>query len=189
MPVRRRELAEWRREQILDAALTVFGSKGVDAATMKDVAAAAEVTPGLLYHYFDSKEALSLAVTTDRGFLTELRELLTDSTERPAAVVLREVAAGFDRILREQVALVALFMSGISNPRIRAGLDEVLLETQQMLGDYLAARVAVGELRPHDSYTLVVLLFNACAFGHLVGRPVDPAAVADIVLYGVAVEH
>ncbi len=189
MPVRRSELAEWRREQILDAALEVFGNKGVDAATMKDVAAAAGVTPGLLYHYFDSKEALSLAVTADRGFLAELRELLTDSANRPADEVLAEVATGFDRILSERVALVSLFMSGVGNPTIKAGLDEILQATQQALGDYLAARVEVGELRPHDSYTLVVLLFNACAFGHLVGEPVNPRAVADIVLHGVAVER
>ena len=100
MPVRRREQAEeWRRQRILDAALLVFGSKGVDAASMKEVAAAAGVTSGLLYHYFTSKEALSLAVTVERGFLSELRELLTGAGERPAAVVLPEVTAGFDRML------------------------------------------------------------------------------------------
>jgi AcrR family transcriptional regulator len=186
MPVRRRELAEWRRQRILDAALAVFGSKGVDGASMKDVAAAAGVAPGLLYHYFAGKEALSLAVTVERGFLPELRALLARAQQRPAAVVLPEVTAGFDRMLSERSALVGLFISGASNPKIRAGLEEVLRETQRLLGQYLADRVAAGEIRPHDSRAVIQALFSSCALGHIIGQPVDPVAVARIVLEGIA---
>jgi AcrR family transcriptional regulator len=185
MPVRRREQAEWRRQRILDAALLVFGSKGVDAASMKEVAAAAGVTSGLLYHYFASKEALSLAVTVERGFLPELRELLTGAGERPAAVVLPEVTAGFDRMLGQRTALVGLFVSGAGNPKIRQGLEEVVNETHRLLGKYLSDRIAVGELRPHDPRAVVQVLFSCCAVGHLIGQPVDPAAVAQIVLGGI----
>jgi AcrR family transcriptional regulator len=185
MPVRRREQAEWRRQRILDAALLVFGSKGVDAASMKEVAAAAGVTSGLLYHYFTNKEALSLAVTVERGFLSELRELLTGAGERPAAVVLPEVTAGFDRLLGQRTALVGLFVSGAANPKIRQGLEEVVNETHRLLGKYLSDRIAVGELRPHDPRAVVQLLFSCSAVGHLIGQPVDPAAVAQIVLGGI----
>jgi AcrR family transcriptional regulator len=185
MPQRRRDMAEWRREQILDAALLVFGTKGVHAASMKEVAAAAGVTSGLLYHYFTSKEALSLAVTVERGFLSDLRSLLSEKGERPAVVVLPEVTAGFDRILRQRMALVGLFVSGATDPKIREGLDEILSETHRLLGKYLADRVAAGELRPHDSHALVSALFSTCAFGYLLGQPVDPTAVAEIVLRGI----
>jgi len=185
MPVRRHELAEWRRERILDAALLVFGSKGVDAASMKEVAAAAGVTSGLVYHYFTSKDALSLAVTVERGFLSELRELLSGAGERPAVVVLPEVTAGFDRILRQRTTLVGLFLTGAANPKIRQGLEEILSETHRLLGKYLADRVAAGELRPHDSRAVVQALFSSCAFGYIIGPPVDPAAVAQIVLEGI----
>lgn len=185
MPRRRREVAEWRREKVLDAALLVFGAKGLDAASMKDIAAAAGVTPGLLYHYFDSKEALSLAVTVERGFLSEFRDLLSRAGDRPADVVLPEVAAEFDRILRERTALVGLFISGLTKPEIRRGLEDILAQTHVVLGEYLAGRVAAGELRPHDPAAVVQILFTSCAFNHLLGQRVDPAAVADIVLRGI----
>ena len=185
MPVRRRELAEWRRERILDAALQVFGSKGFDAATTRDLAAGAGVTSGLLYHYFANKEALLVAVIVERGFAGELRELLTEAGDRPASVVLPEVATGFSRIMSERAPLIGLFVSGIANPMIKAGLDDMINETQQMLGDYLSSRVAAGELRPHDPSTLVSVLFNACAVGILLDQPIDPAQVAEIVLRGV----
>lgn len=185
MPLRRSEQAEWRRQQILDAALSVFGSKGVDAASMKEVAKAAGVTSGLLYHYFASKEALSLAVTVERGPLTELRELLKRAGDRPAAAVLPEVTAEFDRILSQRIALVGLFLSGANNPKIRRGLEEVLAETHVLLGQYLSDRVTAGELRPHDSRAVVQVLFSTCAIGHVIGQPVDPLSVAQIVLEGI----
>ena len=187
MPARRRELAEWRRERILDAALEVFGSKGFDAATTRDLAAGAGVTSGLIYHYFGNKEALLLAVIVERGFASELRQLLAEAGERPASAVVPEVVTGFSRIMSERAALIGLFVSGIAHPMIKAGLDEMLEETQHLLGTYLAARVEAGELRPHNSKTLVSVLFNACAVGILLNQPVDPAEVAEIVLHGVTI--
>lgn len=47
-----------RREDILSAARAVFARKGLAAAKMSDIAAAAGLSYGLVYHYFDSKEAI-----------------------------------------------------------------------------------------------------------------------------------
>ena len=47
-----------RREDILAAARTVFGRKGLAGAKISDVAQAAGLSHGLVYHYFDSKEAI-----------------------------------------------------------------------------------------------------------------------------------
>lgn len=53
-----RENPEVRREQILDAALTVFAEQGPRGATMRGIARATGVNEGLIYHYFDDKDAL-----------------------------------------------------------------------------------------------------------------------------------
>ena len=50
-----------KRERILRAALEVCGARGVNAATMDDVAARAGVSKGTLYRFFESKEDLFLA--------------------------------------------------------------------------------------------------------------------------------
>ncbi len=47
-----------RREHILDAAERCFISKGFHHATMDDICREAQVSPGALYTYFVSKEAL-----------------------------------------------------------------------------------------------------------------------------------
>jgi AcrR family transcriptional regulator len=53
---------EQRRNEIVDAAETVFFSRGWEQATMDDVAAEAELAKATLYLYFKSKEELYSAV-------------------------------------------------------------------------------------------------------------------------------
>ncbi|MBB3662293.1 AcrR family transcriptional regulator [Prauserella sediminis] len=49
------------RARIRDAALTQFAERGVAGATMRGIAEAAGVSPGLVQHHFGSKEALRRA--------------------------------------------------------------------------------------------------------------------------------
>lgn len=51
-----------RKKQILQAAASVFARKGLADATITDIAAAAEISHGLLYSHFASKEDLFAAV-------------------------------------------------------------------------------------------------------------------------------
>jgi AcrR family transcriptional regulator len=188
-PVRRREQAGWRREQLLNAAMSVFGSKGVEAASTREVAAAAGVTPGLLYHYFESKEALAVAVIAERGFLPELRQLLSESIGHSATTVLPQVLSDFSRLLAGHAELVALFFSGaISNKRIREGLKVVVAEGQQLLADYLAARVIMGELREHDTTAAAQMLLASVVLGQVVGFAVDPVGLAGVLVKGLAAQ-
>jgi AcrR family transcriptional regulator len=52
---------EETRRRVHEAALALFREKGFDATTMRDVAAAAGMSLGAAYHYFDSKEAIVMA--------------------------------------------------------------------------------------------------------------------------------
>ena len=54
-----------RRQQILEAAKAVFSSKGYNAATMEEIADAAELSPGTLYIYFKNKEELHTFLSID----------------------------------------------------------------------------------------------------------------------------
>lgn len=59
---RRQEEKEQRRNDIIDAAETIFARKGVDRATMADVAKEARLSRGLIYFYFKDKDDLYLAI-------------------------------------------------------------------------------------------------------------------------------
>ena len=66
------KVVEDRREQIIDAAMRVFAQKGFVRATNKDVAREAGITAGLIYHYFENKEALLMAIIEGRSPLKVL---------------------------------------------------------------------------------------------------------------------
>ncbi|MFT3836778.1 MAG: TetR/AcrR family transcriptional regulator [Myxococcaceae bacterium] len=47
---------ERTRERLFQAAISEFSAKGFEGASMREIARRAEVSPGLLYRYFDAKE-------------------------------------------------------------------------------------------------------------------------------------
>ena len=57
-PADNQRIKDERRAAILAAARSVFVRKGLAAAKISDVAAAAGLSHGLVYHYFSSKEAM-----------------------------------------------------------------------------------------------------------------------------------
>jgi AcrR family transcriptional regulator len=59
---RREKEKEARRKQILDAARSVLFEKGMDEASMNQIAEAAELSVGTLYLYFENKEELFAAL-------------------------------------------------------------------------------------------------------------------------------
>lgn len=56
------ERAQTQRERILNAAQTCFVKHGFHAAGMAAIAEAAEMSPGLIYRYFENKSAIILAI-------------------------------------------------------------------------------------------------------------------------------
>ena len=60
---------EVRKEQILESALNVFKSSGLDATTMDEIAKEADFGKATLYYYFSSKEEIFIELL-DRGWKT-----------------------------------------------------------------------------------------------------------------------
>jgi AcrR family transcriptional regulator len=80
---------ERRRRKIRDALIKagyhVMSRKGIDAATMHEIAELADVGAGTVYNYFPSKEALAIAVLEKvMHRLAERIEAVTDTFEDPA---------------------------------------------------------------------------------------------------------
>jgi len=67
------------RERVLLAARDCFSQYGYNKTTNKDIAAAAGITTGAIYHYFESKQSLFAAVTA------EVNDVVFDEFERVVA--------------------------------------------------------------------------------------------------------
>lgn len=92
-PARRRLPPDERRAHIFDAALSAFSEMGYDRATLNDLVDRLGVTKGCLYHHFESKEQLFLAL---------LRERVTEAIQSDERVM-AESKGSRDEVLRAMV--------------------------------------------------------------------------------------
>jgi AcrR family transcriptional regulator len=122
--VARQTLVEERRSQILRAAIRVFAQKGYAAATIRNIAGAAEVAEGTIYNYFRNKEDLLIHIP--RHIAGPVFERLT--LELPEVHTVEEaehalVALGSEMVRRvaANVRFVKVFLSAIPHlsPRAR----------------------------------------------------------------------
>src|ERR1041385_6833359 len=86
------KVVEDRREQIIDAALLVFSQKGFERTTNKDIAQAAGITAGLIYHYFESKEELLKAAIEQYSPVGLVHSLPEEILKQPPAPFLHFIA-------------------------------------------------------------------------------------------------
>lgn len=75
------------REALITAARLIMSEKGVDGATMLEIAEAADVGAGTVYNYFKSKDELAIAVLEEMMHDLSLRiEAVTNTFADPAQV-------------------------------------------------------------------------------------------------------
>ena len=78
-----------RRTQILDAALVCFAKRGFHQASMHDIAAEAGISVGLIYRYFENKEAV-ISAMADRH-KKEIHEVLERVKQAPTLLESLEI--------------------------------------------------------------------------------------------------
>lgn len=79
-----------KRQEIVDAARSLFLDVGYESISMKSIASAAGVASNTIYWYFKDKDELLVAVLDtefERGLLQFLNSTATDSTDRLLMVV------------------------------------------------------------------------------------------------------
>lgn len=89
---------EERRSELLSTAMRLFAEEGYDNVSVRAVARAAGVAPGLAYHYFDSKQNLFAAAIQDysRRCAEGICAVLDDRSLTLDQMVDRAIDAGAD---------------------------------------------------------------------------------------------
>jgi AcrR family transcriptional regulator len=101
---------------ILDAAQNLFTSRNYADVTMSDIAKAADVTKGALYHHFASKEDLYLQMVHRYLAATEamLSEVVVESAGQPCRDRLRQITVSFLKLPDIQRGLMRLIRRDIN---------------------------------------------------------------------------
>jgi len=185
---------------ILEAAERLFTSKNYADVTMAEIADAAEVTKGALYHHFASKEDLYL--TMMHNFLEEIGELLAsvvaESATRPCRQRLHQFTLTFLNQPQNKQQLMRLVRRDVNilvNPereRLIRAYQAALPENAEII---IRDGIAAGEVMPDDAR---LLSWQHVATVEVVLRPYaqhylgSPEQIADFVIQlffdGVAVK-
>ena len=145
---------EQRREVILNAAQKVFFEKGLQSATMDEIAEEAELSKGTLYLYYKGKEDLYLAVMI-RGIET-LYDLFKEVIGKNDGIIMtiQKLSAVYIRFFREHGNLFRMFHY-YQTPQFHKQVSEEILQLcneanqriWKMVVDLLRKGVDEGVLR------------------------------------------
>jgi AcrR family transcriptional regulator len=117
---------EEKRRQILDAAVRVFAREGFHSSRVGDIAKDAGVAYGLVYHYFDSKDAVLEAVFREAWgrLLAAIRQV--EATDEPAPQQLTVVVKIVLRAWRDDPDLVRLLVREVTrSAHLQRKIDEI----------------------------------------------------------------
>ena len=178
----RAEQAVETRQRIIDAAARLAASSGDEAVRILDVAAAAQVSTGAMYHHFENREDLMAAVHLERyrgsmpadlAFMDSLVDIAVDAQALKAGLLeLTRVVNRPERsvVRRNRAATIGL---SLHQPTIAAALALEQRRTTETMSAALARAQARDMIDPSVDTTAAALMFQAIALG-LVLADVDP---------------
>ena len=167
----RKQLIEARRTQIIEAAASVFAEKGFPRATTREIAAAAGVSEGTIYNYFEGKADLLICMVQ---CLTELEHLDVELAE----ALQGDARDFFLMIFRHRLGLIqrnhqtiqAVLPEMLVNPTLRERFyRQFVSKTTTLLEQYVQARIEMGHIQPVD-VPLTVRAIQATFVGMLLLR-------------------
>src|SRR5438477_3927075 len=117
-----------RRSQILDAAVVCFAKRGFHQASMHDISAEAGISVGLIYRYFENKEAV-ISAMADRH-KQEIGEVLERARQAPTLLESLEILFTAHCCENEprvvSAFVVDLYAEASRNPRVADLVRDVL---------------------------------------------------------------
>ena len=150
-----------RHTQILDAALVCFAKRGFHQASMHDISAEAGISVGLIYRYFENKDAV-ISAMADRH-KKEIHEVLERAQQAPTLLESLEILFTAhcceDAPQVVSAFVVDLYAEASRNPRVADLVRDVLQTAMDGVTD-LIARSPEGEsaahgLKPHELAELI----------------------------------
>jgi len=174
--------ADEKPRRILDAAVRVFAAQGYDTARVGDIAEEAGVAYGLVYHYYESKEAVLEAVFREAWGRLLAAVALAEETGMDAAEQLELVVKIVLRAWRDDPDLVRLLVREVTrNPHIQDELDEIgqaFASLERMVRRGQADGTFRAELDPKLASWMLYGALEEVLTGWVLGQlPDDAAAV------------
>lgn len=157
---------ELRRNEIVQALLTVMADQGYAKATIQAIAKAADLRPGLIHYHFKTKQDILIELVKqvikmgEDRYLAELKE---DSTpgEKLKAFVNARLAKGQGEIPQAVAAWVVIGTEAIRQPEVRIEYEKGIASQRKTLEDLLKAstkgKIGIAEIRQVAAVTIAAM--------------------------------
>jgi AcrR family transcriptional regulator len=142
-----------RRQQIIEAAYRCFARKGFHQSTMRDIYAEAGLSPGAIYHYFNSKDDIIEAsfIFDHQRSLPVLERAVDDPNP---LVAIDHIMDFFFAGLESAAALGANRVNiqgwgeALINPRLFTPISQSFHDIRELLGRMIRGGQAAGAIDP-----------------------------------------
>ena len=159
---------ETRKEQVIEAAIHLFRTKGYHATSVQDIADAVGLRKGSLYHYITSKEELLFDIIheTIQVYIRRL-EAIAARPEPAAQRLARAITAHIEAVAQETEGF-AIFIGETRalEPGPRRRIEEASQRYRHLLQQLIEEAAQEGAFRPTDSTLASLAILGACNWMH-----------------------
>jgi AcrR family transcriptional regulator len=170
------------RQRIVDEALALFAQHGYAGTSVRMIADAAGISPGLLYNYFENKQALLHAIFEES--MADVRASFAMADEAPPTQRLEQLVRGSFAILRRNITFWKLSYGVRMQPAVLAGLGPELHEWTAVIRRTLQGYLRdAGVARPDVAAAALFALIDGVSQHYVLDPeryPLD--AVTDLVV-------
>lgn len=136
-----------RRQMLKDAAINLVSQHGYEKTTIKEIARHCDVTVGVIYHYFKSKDDLFSEALQDYGANWE--EVIPHVKELPIEDGLVFIATRLVDSWRKQKHFMKILVTeSFQHENARCLFYDLLAEAREKLGQYFELKMAANEIAP-----------------------------------------
>ena len=167
---------EEKRRQILEAARCCFVRDGFRGVSISALCKEAGISPGHLYHYFESKEAILAELTM--GMLVQAEQRFGQTVKNADGLAGLVAGMQLSKATSDQSAhliLLDLIAEATRNPMIAELLQTTSRSLRQLLADYLRAGQAQAQIDPSLDPDIAATMIMAIVDGTKLATVRDPA--------------
>ncbi|HZH62468.1 MAG TPA: TetR/AcrR family transcriptional regulator [Metabacillus sp.] len=163
-----------KKQRIIDASYKVFAKKGYTNASIKDIAREADVTPGLVHYYFESK--LDLLLSVQRHVQDQYHQLYKNKDVKllTPSETLQEIKSRAEKDPEWYRWRYEIYSLGLKNGEIQTEVAKILQDGR----DSLSTPLKKLDLSHQDSEIMASILL-ACFDGLALQKIMDPTFELD----------
>ena len=174
-----------RRQQLLDAALEIFGIGGYAEASMAEIARTAGITKPVVYQHFPSKRALFLEVLGECG---ERLEAAIEKATANAGGPRHQVEQGFGAFVQFFSDNPAMFRTMFSDAnRSDPEFAAEVYRIEMVVAERIAALIDIDDLTESDrrllAHGIVGMAEGACRHWMQGTSGLDPERVGELLAH------